>query len=375
MRVMHSVTLVSDNGSYGGPVSVAIGQLSALRDRGHQVLLTALWSGATDPPVRLEDIDLRAARARTFVPRTGFLGLFSLRYGRILWQEVGSADMVHIHAGRDLASLAALGTAVARRKPFVVQTHGMIEVRTALPSRMVDRLLKPLISRATAGLVLTQLERMSLADALGARTPPLVILPNGVRLGHGDDHDRVAGCSVLFLARLHPRKRPTAFVHAAALVTRAVPEAKFDIYGPDEGSLAEVRSEIARLGLDHVVTYHGAVDHAEAQRITGAADVYILPSIDEPFPMSLLEALAVGTPVICTESTGISEELGRRGAAVVTDGSPEELAEATVGILTDSDRREQLVSAGDRAVSEAFSIDAVAVALERIYAGATAGPR
>jgi glycosyltransferase involved in cell wall biosynthesis len=371
MRIVHAVTLVSEDGSFGGPVSVATAQLSALRERGHDVCLTALWAGAGDPPASVDGVRLRAARARTFVPKTGFLGKFSARYARILWQAIGSADVVHVHTGRDLASLAALSISWSRRKPVVVQTHGMVDVRTGLVARVFDVALRPLVGRATVCLVLTESEGESLAAVMGRSAPPLRQLANGVRQRPRGEHPRdERDPSVLFLARLQARKRPMAFVQAAAIALRSMPGVRYDIYGPDEGSLGEVEQEIARLQLGGSVRYHGSVNHERAQEITAAADVYVLPSVREPFPMSLLEALAVGTPVVCTTSTGISDELDRRGAAVVTDGSPEQLAAGIVNILGNDDVRRRLVEAGDSAVSEVFSIDAVAATLEQVYANA-----
>jgi glycosyltransferase involved in cell wall biosynthesis len=375
MRIVHAVTLVSDNGAFGGPVSVATTQLRALRARGHDVALTALWGGAGSAPTSIDDIEFHAGIARTFVPGTGSLGKFSVHYARILWRTVGSADVVHVHTGRDLASLAALGIAAVRGKPVVVQTHGMVDVRNTRRARAFDRLLRPLIRRASACLVLTAAEAAGLESVLGKSAPPLIRLANGVQRGRPDVRPRErTQPTVLYLARLHSRKRPTAFVQAAELILRELPDVQFDVYGPDEGALPEMQAEIARLGLGAFVTYHGAVDHEKAQRITAAADVYVLPSVREPFPMSVLEALAVGTPVVCTTSTGISDELARRGAAVVTDGSPSQLAKATVAILRDQVLRDGLVSAGDRAVSEVFSIDAVAGSLEQTYLKALGRP-
>ena len=375
MRIVHAVTLVSDDGAFGGPVSVATTQLRALRARGHDVALAALWGGASSAPTSIEDIEFHAGTARTLVPGHRILGKFSLQYARILWRTVGTADVVHVHTGRDLASLAALWIAAARGKPVVVQTHGMVDVRNSRRARAFDRLLRPLIRRASACLVLTADEAAGLGSVLGESAPPLIRLANGVQRGLPNVRPRErAQPTVLYLARLHSRKRPTAFVQAAELILRELPDVLFDIYGPDEGALQEMQAEIARLGLSAFVTYHGAVDHEKAQRITAAADVYVLPSVREPFPMSVLEALAVGTPVVCTASTGISDELERRGAAVVTDGSPAELAKGTVAILQDAVLRASLVRAGHEAVSEVFSIDAVAATLEDTYLDAVDVP-
>ncbi|MEU6328291.1 glycosyltransferase [Streptomyces sp. NPDC047049] len=371
MRVTHVVTLVSDDGAYGGPVSVATGQLGELASRGHVVELVSLWRGRGAPPRSVDGVPLRARPARTLVPGQGFLGLFHPGLLPLLWRSAGRAEALHLHAGRDLVSLAALAVAVVRRRPFVVQTHGMVQPRRSAVARLFDRAYVPLLRRAAAALVLTDEEEAGLRQVLGPRGPRLVRLPNGVRTRPGDA-DRSAA-DVLFLARLQSRKRPEAFVRMAALVHRKRPEVSFTLHGSDEGRLAEVRRLIAEEGLGEVVTYGGALDHDAAVRRTARATVYVLPSVDEPFPMSVLESLAVGTPVVCTDSCGIAPALQRREAAVVTDGSPEALADAVLQLLEDHPLRERVVRAGRQAVEEEFSLAAVADRLAELY-GSLARP-
>ncbi|MFI8190798.1 glycosyltransferase [Streptomyces sp. NPDC085946] len=367
MRVVHVVTLVSDDGAYGGPTSVAAGQLRECAARGHDVTLVSLWRGRGPAPARLGPVPLRTRPARSLLPGR-FTGLMHPLLVRDLWRSLGGADVVHVHAGRDLVSLTALAVAVLRRKRFVVQTHGMVQPRRAAAVRLFDRLYVPLLRRARGCLVLTGRERRDVAAVVGAGGPPLLTVPNGVRPGSGAAADPVRrGSEVLFLARLHPRKRPEAFVAMAALVHRRVPGARFTLYGADEGALPGVLRLIAAHGLEGVVSYGGALAHPEAVRAYARAAVYVLPSVDEPFGMTLIEALAAGTPVVCTDTCGIAEELAGRGAAVVTDGSPRELADAVCGLLADEGRRAALAAAGRRAVAEAFSVHAVTDRLEEIY--------
>ncbi|MFE6739418.1 glycosyltransferase [Streptomyces tubercidicus] len=371
MRITHVVTLVSDDGAYGGPVSVATGQLGELAARGHEVELVSLWRGRSAPPRSVDGVPLRARRARTLVPGQGFLGLFHPGLLPVLWRRAGRADALHLHAGRDLVSLAALAVAVVRRRPFLVQTHGMVQPRGSAVARLFDRVYVPLLRRATAALVLTDEEEAGLRQVLGPRGPRLVRLPNGVR-SRPVDAERSA-TDVLFLARLQGRKRPESFVRMAALVHRKRPEVSFTLHGSDEGRLAEVRRLIAEEGLGEVVTYGGALDHDAAVRRTARATVYVLPSVDEPFPMSVLESLAVGTPVVCTDSCGIAGTLRRREAALVTDGSPEQLADAVLRLLEDRPLRERVTRAGHAAVEAEFSLAAVADRLEEWY-GSLARP-
>ncbi|WP_240167380.1 hypothetical protein [Streptomyces noursei] len=99
MRITHVVTLVSRDGAYGGPVSVATGQLGELAARGHEVELVALWRGAGPPPDAVDGVPLRARPARTLVPGQGFLGLFHPGLLPLLWRRVGRAEVLQLHAG------------------------------------------------------------------------------------------------------------------------------------------------------------------------------------------------------------------------------------------------------------------------------------
>uniref|UniRef100_UPI0015EEFCA3 glycosyltransferase n=1 Tax=Streptomyces albidus (ex Kaewkla and Franco 2022) TaxID=722709 RepID=UPI0015EEFCA3 len=175
---------------------------------------------------------------------------------------------------------------------------------------------------------------------------------------------------VLFLARLHPVKRPEAFVEAAAIVAARRPGTTFTLHGADEGSLERVERLIAEYGLSRSVRYAGAVSHSVALRRIAEASVYVLPSRSEVFPVSLLEALAAGTPTVCTQGCGIAGELAARGASLVTDGSPQALADAVTGLLENPVRARAIADAGLRAVDELYSASAVADRLEELYRGA-----
>jgi glycosyltransferase involved in cell wall biosynthesis len=367
MRIAHTVTLVSASGAYGGPVSAATAQLNELAGRGHEVELLSLWRGPQAPPSTWDGVPLRTRTAKSVIPRTGFLGLLHPLLLRDLWSCAGRADVMHVHAGRDLVSLAALGIAVLRRTPFLAQTHGMVQPRTSRVARLFDRCYVPLLRRARCCLVLTQSERAGLSAVIGDSPPPVELLNNGVAETEDEPAGGAGAPEVVFLARLHQVKRPEAFVEAAGLVHARLPGVRFGLYGADEGALPAVRRAISEGDLSHVVRYGGALPHAEALRRLATATVYVLPSSSEVFPMSLLEALAAGTPTVCTEGCGIAPELAASGASLVTDGSPRALADAVVTLLCDETRRKEVSQAGRRAVREHYGIAAVVDRLEELY--------
>lgn len=315
--ILHVVAFAG--GAFGGPTSVAVGQLRELSRRGHSVRLVALGSS-------LDGIPATLFRPRTFVPGQGILGKCSPRLVWYLWRTVRSAEVVHIHAGRDLVSLAALAICRLRNVPYVAQTHGMIMPRNSVISRIFDFLLRPLLERARCIFVLTEMEKRGVATMLPQAR--VCLLRNGIEVPESKDRTVGNPPTVLFLARLHPRKRVDAFVDMAAELRSA----DFVIAGPDEGCLPALR---ARLAAQPIARYIGELDRTAAIKAISDADVYVLPSVAEPFPVTVLEALAAGTPVVITASCGLADLLEGRPGARVTDGSPSALARAVQSLLAD----------------------------------------
>jgi glycosyltransferase involved in cell wall biosynthesis len=368
VRVLHVVTLAGSDGAFGGPLTVARGQVAELAERGHDALLVA-GARARDVPVR--DARVRTFRARQVVPGAGFSGLASPAMLRWLWRHARTYDVAHVHLGRDLVTLLAAFVLLVRRVPYVTQTHGMVPPDRRPRARVLDALLTRRVLRgARVRYVLTDRESADLPRVVPGR---VTRLGNGVRLpdvtaAPGPDPE------VLFCARLHPRKRPVAFVELAAAVRAAGVPARFALVGPDEGELPAVRARIAALGLGGLVTVEGALPPDAVAARVARATVYVLPSVDEPFPMSLVEAMALGVPSVCTTSCGIAGLLRELDAAVVAEPDVASLAVAVLGLLADDARRAALGARARAAVAAQFSVAAVADALERDYAAATRTP-
>ena len=359
MRILHVVTLVSGTGAFGGPTSVAVAQLNYLQSQGNQVLLIGLHD-LPAAPQSYEGVPTRLFRARQLVPRMSFSGLLNLRLIPALWREVGRARLVHVHTGRDLVSITALLICRLRHTPYVTQTHGMVMPRSNRVSAVFDSVLRPALIRARARFVLTDVEQAGLAAV--TRGAPMHRLANGVRPGSPAGRRPSDRPAVVFLARLHERKRPQVFV--AAAVASDV-RARFVVYGPDEGELAAVQARIAAAGPAVDISYGGALAHEDAVAVLAAAELFVLPSVDEPFPMTVLEALSRGTPVVCTDTCGLAPAIAEDGGGVVTDGSVAQVAAAIEHCLgTDWP---QLSEQAVALIENRFSIDAVGAELLASY--------
>ncbi|MBU2075891.1 MAG: glycosyltransferase [Actinobacteria bacterium] len=353
------LTYVSRDGSYGGPVAVATSQCRSLVDRGHSVTLFAGWDGAAS--LHLPGVEVRLHRARK-LPSLGFAGLMAPG----LWREVRSRasefDALHLHFARDLVQLPT-GIFCRNRTPLILQPHGMVMPDERPAARSLDTLLTcRVLSRAETTLALTPTELTGLRS-LGAQN--LLSIRNGVALPDSRASWRRPP-RILYAARLQERKRPLAFVESAAIVVRKFPEAQFLMVGADEGQARHVHNAIQGFGLADHVTYLGAVAPSEVAQLMSEAQIYVLPSVREPFPMSVLEALSHGLPTIITDQTGISDELRTRGSARVTDGSPQSIAQE-IGALLDPVQWSRQAECARTDAREHFSVSAVASGLEEVY--------
>jgi glycosyltransferase involved in cell wall biosynthesis len=364
LRIAHVLPYVSADGAFGGPVAVAVEQCRELARQGHHVVLIAGWDGEVD--LRVEGVDVRLFRARP-IPGLGFSGLLSPALARALRRHVREFDVVHLHLGRHLIALSAADVCRRAGVPYVVQTHGMVIEDARPQARLLDGLsVRRVLRDARAVLALTEAESDAL-ETVSRGSATVVRVRNGVASNVIErDHDAVSVPEVLFLARLHPRKRVLAFAETAALLQERGIRARFSVVGPNEGDRDTLLDFIDRHpGLP--LTYEGSIAPGRSAVRLAAADVYVLPSVREVFPMTVLESLSVGTPVVLTEDCGISAELRAAGAALVTDGTPSAMADAVAGLLQSATLRESLTEGMRRSLAEDFGITAVATMLTDIY--------
>ncbi|MFF2030017.1 glycosyltransferase [Arthrobacter sp. NPDC058192] len=362
VRIVHIVTYVSADGAFGGPIAVAISQLTELARQGHDVELMAGWDG--EAVVQAEGVKVTLFKVLRVWPH-GFSGLWAPGLARAAHARARSGAVVHIHLARDLITLPA-ARAVSRHVRPVVQTHGMVMPDGRLLARLLDRLLtREVLSRARSVLALTAREQLGLEEVAGG---PVVVarVANGISVRPVRELRRKSD-EVLFLARLHPRKRVMNFARMSKiLVDRGVPVTCV-VVGPDEGDLAPLMAFVKEQSLEKSLLYEGVLPTGQAVNRLAQAAVYVLPSTAEVFPMTVLESLASGTPVVTTLDSGIAPQLAFLKAAELTDGTPESLADAVERILSGKARRDSLVSNGYKGLATTFSIEAVSAQLLALY--------
>ncbi|WP_206064045.1 glycosyltransferase [Kocuria rosea] len=352
---------------------VATNLAKALDARGHE---TELWAGVKGYPRGTRVFDgarVRLFPARLLMPRLGFATSTARGILRAVIAERRSIDMLHIHLARDLVTLPAALLAKALSIPYVVQTHGMITPKSSPWARVFDlALTRPALRGASTVLYLTPHERSQLQQTDG-RLTRLERLVNGIdtETGHRPvPAENSKQCEVLFMARLHPRKRPVLFVRSARELLSRGRQARFRVVGPDEGEGPSMLEEIEASGRLGQIIYEGPIPPEQTGERLARCDVYVLPSVDEPYPMSVIEAMAQGKPVVITDSCGIARQVEAAGAGLVVNSDQDTLTDAIDLLLRDGESRRRMGRRARALVEQDFDIGAVSERLCRIYSEA-----
>jgi glycosyltransferase involved in cell wall biosynthesis len=166
---------------------------------------------------------------------------------------------------------------------------------------------------------------------------------------------------VLSLARLEPQKGLADLLQAAV----HVPEATFLVAG-EGAERARLESLARTLGVDGRVTFLGYRD--DIPRLLASCDLFVLPSLYEGLPISVLEAMAAGKPVVATAIAGTEEAVsGGETGLLVPPGDPPALAEAIRSVISDPRRAEQFGRAGRERALREFSAEKMVREVTRLY--------
>jgi len=326
-----------------------------------------------------ENATLEGVRTRRFpffnIPLARGSGIVSPALTFALARRMRQVDLVHVHAGRDFVSLPAMVLCWVTGTPYVTQTHGMVLKGDHPAKRVVDKfLLRPLMVRARRNYALQTTEYNDLLT-VGIPATNIRILENGLATPTLPAWRANSPPVVLFASRLHPAKRVMAFAAMAQILLNGSTKATYHVMGADAGDLRKLERFLSNMTVSDRPVYMGERSHQETLEAFAGATVYVHPSDYDPFPMSLVEALAVGTPTVCTRACGIADLLIEADAGIVTGREPRDLARSVASVIEDPVLQRQLSDKGRQLVAGRLSIEKTVGQLERDYLALAAGSR
>jgi glycosyltransferase involved in cell wall biosynthesis len=238
----------------------------------------------------------------------------------------------------------------------------------------MQKSLDQAVAQGCAIVCVSEATKAELLDYAGAHLEPRVevvhegvaALPQGAGRAAMANRDLPpAGVPfVLATGKISPRKNILGVMEAMAELVGTLPH-HLVIAGGDGWAVADVYAAVKRLGLEGRTHFPGFVTDAELGTLYAEAAVYVHPSFYEGFGLTVLEAMAAGTPVITADRSSLPEVAGE-AALLVDPADVNSLAHAVLRIATDEALAADLRARG-RARATTFTWDAAAEAMEKIY--------
>jgi len=350
----------------GGPVSHLLNLAPAVAQAGAHVRLIC---GDSDIAARARNLGLEADAA----PLRSKADI--ARAARV-WPQLRSADIVHTQDRRALLLCGAAARALGAR--LVHTYHGLPEELVGLPGRPGARPVGPMLR--SAWLLHGHLRVEALLARLGTLVVPshavasflaahgfpparIHVLPSRIdirRWEPGPPHRPVRLVAVALLER---HKGIDVLLEACARLAEQAPPMHLDVYG--DGSL---RPDLERRASKHRLdaTFHGHVSGVRDRLLE--ADLFVLPSRGENLPITILEAMAIGLPVVATRVGGIAELVqdGVTGLLVEPD-DVNGLADALAILIGDAERRAAMGRAAVRRIADCFDANQAGTEMLDLY--------
>ncbi|HVS62077.1 MAG TPA: glycosyltransferase [Thermoanaerobaculia bacterium] len=382
MNVLQVIPTYLPAWRHGGPALAVHGLSRALAAAGHRIsVFTTNLHGDTFLEVEPDaPIDRDGVEVRYFpVPRPRRL-CSSPAMKRALVAGVDAFDVLHLHSVFLAFTSSAARIAEQAGKPYVLAPRGMLvpellrsrgRLRKSLWLRAVERRT---IERASAIHVTTELEATDLGR-MALDLPPIHVVPNGVDVdalladrsmapSEAIASAIAAGPYFLFLGRISWKKGLDRLISWIA----GLEGARLLIAGNDEERLQPSLEQQAReRGAADRIRFCGAVHGADRAALLAGALALVLPSHSENFGNVVIEAMALGAPVVVTPEVGLAATVADEGAGLVVAGEAEAWTGALTRLICDTEARTAMGRRGLEAARRRFDWSRVAAAMVEVY--------
>jgi glycosyltransferase involved in cell wall biosynthesis len=373
MRVLHVIPDLKPE--RGGPSRSTPEVCRALAESGTEVTLYSTHEPGEPLTIDPERVPYEVV---LFDSKAGLTGA-AWKLSRQIAADAARFDLVHIHSlWNVVATLSAAGSRRARL-PYVVSPMGMLDHVCLSRRRTLKRLYAALFERRTiegASLI----HFLSDAEAESRRVewfrfPKHFVAPNGVDLKQSDIErgsfrrrfpelkDRPL---MLYLGRLHPIKGLDLQLQAVSALVKSNPRLLWVLIGPDDGEWQRLYGAIRRMGLEDNVRWLGPMMGPERLAALAEADVVVQTSFYECHSVAVSEAMAVGAPLVITDTVH-RPEVQQVGAGYVVGRNADQLASAVEEIYRSPERAEAMRVAGRSFAARSMTWKSVALNLNAVY--------
>jgi glycosyltransferase involved in cell wall biosynthesis len=235
-------------------------------------------------------------------------------YAELVCRLAGREDFDVVHAHDWMTFPAGIAITSLRHKPLVVHVHSTEFDRSGwqVNRRIYDIERRGMRAAATV-IAVSNLTRNTITSCYGIAPAKVRVVYNAIDTDGPGMHPSLPpierqGKIVLFLGRVTMQKGPEYFIAAARRVLEVMGDVRFIVAGSGD-MLGRTMALAAKMGIAERVVFTGFLRGAAVARAFRMADLYVMPSVSEPFGLVALEAISHDVPVIVSKQSGVAEVL------------------------------------------------------------------
>ena len=343
---------------FGGAETMCENLTYALKAMGHEVTVVSLYAERTPISRRMEEAGVKI---RYLDKKLGLDVSMVPKLRRIMAEE--KPDVVHTHL--DVIKYAVAAAKLAGVKRCVHTVHNVAE-------KEAEGTLQKIINKTYFSLgwstpvALSPEVQKSICAFYGMREEKVPVIYNGVDLSHCMPKE---GCGagdvvkIVHVGRFNEQKNHGRLLRAFKLLLQTHPNCRLNLVG--DGELMEnVKALASELGISEKITFLGS--RSNVYPFLREADIFVLPSDYEGMPMTIIEAMGTGLPIVATRVGGVPDMIEEGVSGLLTDCDEAEVAAAMARLVSDEALRERL---GQKAKAESrrFSAGYMAEAYCKSY--------
>jgi len=301
------------------------------------------------------------------------------RYADLCLDLAKGEDFDVIHAHDWLTFPAAQAVSKATGKPWIAHVHSTEYDRSGEGANVrIAQYERDGVSQADRVIAVSEFTRKILINRYGMDKSRCDVVYNGVERAISNGTLRSepvappAGIKkgekvVLYLGRVTMQKGPEYFIAAAKKVLEKMDNVKFVMAGSGD-QIERTIEQAAKAGIGSKITFTGFLRGDDVRRVYEMADVYVMPSVSEPFGIAPLEAIAHDVPVIISRTSGVSEVLEH--ALKVDFWDTHDIANKIIAVLRHPPLSKTMREHADMEVRE-LTWEGAATKCEAVYAELT----
>ncbi len=382
MRVLHIVGFYPE---IGGPYTVVKNLLLKLVEKGVDVkVLSPLPKNYNKKKIEfIKTLPFPVEYVEEQLPRYIWPS-FSLKFFKKINEEAKRYDLFHSAMIFDFYNLPLL----LQKTPFICSPHGTL-MQEAYKMKLFKRVKKDVFIKLVGKRILEKAKFMHLITEEEKRhflqffpefEGKIRVVPNGLILSEFEadlaKEDLVKKYPylkekkiILFLSRINWKKGLDLLIPAFAKLYSKMKDVHLIIAGKDDGDGYEnkVKEWVKKYNLNDSVTFTGLVTGNDKITLLYGSDIFVLPSYSEGLPTAVLEAMAVGLPIVITDKCGITDEVVNNNTGLIVQTNIESVYEGMKKLLENESLRKTISENGRRLAREYYNIEKVVDKMIEMY--------